>query len=156
MRSNQGGFTLVELVVVIVILGILAATAFPRFINLTSDARVAAASGMAGGLRSAVTLVQARFQATGNFAAGGTPVTMADGATVAVSTGAAGGFPTAALAGIGNAMRCESASACNGFNWNVGTNGVATFTQIGAPAACNVTYDPATGTVVNNATTGNC
>ncbi len=96
MRSNQGGFTLVELVVVIVILGILAATAFPRFINLTSDARSAAAAGMAGGLRSAVTLVQARYQATGNFTA--TTVTMADGTTVAVGTGATGGFPTAALA----------------------------------------------------------
>jgi MSHA pilin protein MshA len=155
MRSNQGGFTLVELVVVIVILGILAATAFPRFINLTSDARSAAAAGMAGGLRSAVTLVQARYQATGNFTA--TTVTMADGTTVAVSTGATGGFPTAALAGIGNAMRCESGSACNGFGWAVASGStVATFTQVGAPTACNVTYDAATGVVTNNATTANC
>jgi MSHA pilin protein MshA len=153
MRSNQGGFTLVELVVVIVILGILAATAFPRFINLTSDARSAAAAGMAGGLRSAVTLVQARYQATGSFSA--TTVTMADGTTVAVSTGATGGFPTSALAGIGNAMRCESGSACNGFIWAV-ANDVATFTQAGAPTACNVTYDAATGVVTNNATTANC
>ena len=153
MRSNQSGFTLVELVVVIVILGILAATAFPRFINLTSDARAAAAAGMAGGLRSSVTLVQARYQATGNFSA--TTVTMADSTTVAVSTGTTGGFPTAALAGIGNAMRCESAAVCNGFNWAVSST-VATFTQIGAPTACNVTYDAATGAVVNNATTSNC
>jgi hypothetical protein len=74
---------------------------------------------------------------------------------VAVSTGATGGFPTAALAGVGNALRCESASACNGFAWSV-SSGVATFTQAGAPAACNVTYDSATGTVTNNATTANC
>jgi len=158
MGRPQNGFTLVELVVVIVILGILAATAFPRFINLTSDARAAAAAGIAGGLRSSVTLVQARYQATGNFAA--STVTMADGTTVAVSTGATGGVPTAALAGIGNAMRCESASACNGFGWAVagGSAGpvLATFTQVGAPVACNVTFDPSAGTVTNNATTVNC
>jgi len=153
MRSNQGGFTLVELVVVIVILGILAATAFPRFINLTSDARSAAAAGMAGGLRSAITLVQARYQATGNFSA--KTVTMADGAAVTVTSGANGGFPTAALAGVGNALRCESSATCNGFGWSVAAN-IATFTQPGAPATCTVTYDAETGLVTNNATTSNC
>lgn len=53
MRNNQKGFTLIELVVVIVILGILAATAIPKFIDLRSDAATAATAGVAGALASA-------------------------------------------------------------------------------------------------------
>jgi MSHA pilin protein MshA len=53
MRRQQGGFTLIELVMVIVILGILAATAIPRFFDLTGEAQQAATDGMAGALGSA-------------------------------------------------------------------------------------------------------
>ena len=53
MRQHQGGFTLIELVMVIVILGILAATALPKFIDLKSEANTAALNGVVGALNSA-------------------------------------------------------------------------------------------------------
>ena len=52
MNVKQAGFTLIELVMVIVILGILAAVAIPKFIDLSSDAKTAAVSGVAGALAS--------------------------------------------------------------------------------------------------------
>lgn len=144
---KQSGFTLVELVVVIVILGILAATALPRFINVTADARLAAAQAMAGGVRSAVALAQARYMATGNMAA--TTVAMVGG-NVAVAAGT--GIPTS-----GDALGVVAAlQTTEGFTVAHGGTATTTFTQTGAPATCVVTYTAATGGVTGPTATTDC
>ena len=68
LDRGQQGFTLIELVVVIVLLGLLAATALPRFLNTTEQAQEAALQGVAGGISAGVAIAKAQWVANGNSA----------------------------------------------------------------------------------------
>ncbi|MFM2591037.1 type II secretion system protein [Vibrio sp. TBV020] len=134
--KRQGGFTLIELVVVIVILGILAVTAAPRFLNLQQDARQASLQGLKGAIDGAAGIVYGKAAIEGE-----------ETSTVAVDVDnieTIFGYPTASNDGIGEAVV--------GF-----TNDWSSAVVSGAtPASIVVTFRDATLTDDTDITATNC
>jgi MSHA pilin protein MshA len=127
--SKARGFTLIELVVVITILGILAAFAVPRFLSLDKQARYAAMQGLGGSVRSAASLVHSYALATGQTGATGT-ITM-EGTSIDLVHG----YPAATAAGIGATLQDAT-----GFTIVAGPPYQFQKTGAATPANCRVSY----------------
>jgi MSHA pilin protein MshA len=143
--TKTGGFTLIELIVVIVILGIMAAIAGPKFVNLQSDARISVIKGVEGSLRSAATLVYSRALIDGTETDGtGTLTVTTSGGPVDILYG----YPAATAAGIGEAVDLSG---------DITHDGAGVFTL---RADCSVTYTAATsataGATVGTPVTTGC
>ncbi|MGR5168829.1 type II secretion system protein [Vibrio astriarenae] len=95
--KKQGGFTLIELVVVIVILGILAVTAAPKFLNLQSDARASSLQGLKGAMAGAAGITYGKAAIDGIE-------TVSSGKKVNGNIDVVFGYPAATTTGIGNAV----------------------------------------------------
>ncbi len=85
MRKQQAGFTLIELVMVIVILGILAAFAIPKYQDLTTEAKASACKGLAGSLTSSAAILLAKNKGAPDSRANVIANTTLDGASAAAS-----------------------------------------------------------------------
>lgn len=101
---NQKGFTLIELIIVIVVLGILAVTAAPQFIDFSSDARSSTVKGLKGSLQGAMQTINARAAIDGELGATGT----VNGIDTVY------GYPDATQAGIVEAAQLSAITSAAG------------------------------------------
>ena len=145
MKRNTG-FTLIELVIVIIVLGILAATAVPKFINLQDDAKEAAMKGVESALHSAANIVYSKSAIDGVESNASDSISTSSGDVNVIW-----GYPAATSAGIASAVELSG--------FDSGTSGTSYTFWNGTSSSSDtcVTYSqPATSAAGYTIVSGNC
>jgi MSHA pilin protein MshA len=147
VTKRTEGFTLIELIVVILILGILAAIAAPKFVDLTGQARKSALNGLRAAVQSASTLANALQVSQGSTP--GAPVTI-EGVAVQMTNG----YPSQASGGIDAAVKFDASTYQTSGTMNFQVKTAPT------PGSCQFTYTAAASTTqpptISTATTTGC
>ena len=153
--KRSAGFTLIELIIVIVILGILAVTAAPKFMNMQGDARKSVLNGMSASIKTAANLVYSKAIIAGVEKKAWHALAI-KGVT-GDSTDIAFGYPTAADTGILEVLDAKTSATGANAEWGRGAlngnyimwpTGVATNATTAINAACYIQYTPATSATV--------
>jgi MSHA pilin protein MshA len=142
MQHKNSGFTLIELIIVIVILGILAVTAAPRFIDIATDANLAKLESMEGTIRSASNLVNLKARIENKTDCSTDPTIQIGNDAITLRCG----YPCPHPNGIAKAIDSEDGFTWVGGNCN-GRSGVIEVRLDGAPepSNCMIRYTASIG-----------